>query len=134
VVLPFPPRFCARESLKSAVCAQTAALKLKDCEFMKTTLIIALAAMVAGGILWLAPNRLSAADTTSAGQKILSYTCPMHPSVKSDKPGDCPICGMHLAPVYANSNGDGTNAAPAVTNTNTSLMTRPGCCGSGGCR
>ena len=24
------------------------------------------------------------------------YTCPMHPEVQSDKPGDCPECGMAL--------------------------------------
>jgi len=24
------------------------------------------------------------------------YTCPMHPQVRSDKPGKCPICGMTL--------------------------------------
>jgi len=24
------------------------------------------------------------------------YTCEMHPTVISDKPGDCPICGMQL--------------------------------------
>src|SRR5262245_60287251 len=27
------------------------------------------------------------------------YTCPMHPDVKSDQPGSCPICGMALEPV-----------------------------------
>jgi Cu(I)/Ag(I) efflux system membrane fusion protein len=31
-------------------------------------------------------------------QKII-YQCPMHPSYTSDKPGDCPICGMTLEPV-----------------------------------
>lgn len=27
------------------------------------------------------------------------YTCPMHPEVISDLPGDCPVCGMALEPV-----------------------------------
>lgn len=27
------------------------------------------------------------------------YHCPMHPDYQSDKPGDCPICGMRLVPM-----------------------------------
>jgi len=27
------------------------------------------------------------------------YTCPMHPEVRQDRPGACPICGMALEPV-----------------------------------
>ena len=27
------------------------------------------------------------------------YTCPMHPSVRSDHPGECPICHMKLVPL-----------------------------------
>ncbi|MBX3433649.1 MAG: cadmium-translocating P-type ATPase [Pirellulales bacterium] len=32
----------------------------------------------------------------SKGQAPAKYTCPMHPEVQSDKPGDCPKCGMAL--------------------------------------
>ena len=31
------------------------------------------------------------------GEKTL-YHCPMHPSIVSDAPGDCPVCGMRLVP------------------------------------
>ena len=30
------------------------------------------------------------------------YTCPMHPEVRQDGPGSCPICGMALEPEIAN--------------------------------
>lgn len=33
---------------------------------------------------------------TEAAEKV--YTCPMHPSVISDRPGACPVCGMELVP------------------------------------
>ena len=29
-------------------------------------------------------------------EKAAQYTCPMHPEVLKDKPGDCPKCGMKL--------------------------------------
>lgn len=42
-----------------------------------------------------APMPVTAART---GTK---YTCPMHPQVVQDGPGDCPICGMALEPMVA---------------------------------
>ncbi|MCI0540213.1 MAG: efflux RND transporter periplasmic adaptor subunit, partial [Verrucomicrobiales bacterium] len=34
-------------------------------------------------------------------RKVDYWTCSMHPQIRADKPGDCPICGMTLVPVYA---------------------------------
>lgn len=32
------------------------------------------------------------------------WTCSMHPQIKEDKPGDCPICGMDLVPLEQDNN------------------------------
>ncbi len=37
-----------------------------------------------------------------AGQR---WHCPMHPTYVSDKPGDCPICGMKLVPIEPGDGG-----------------------------
>src|SRR5574337_1965150 len=41
-------------------------------------------------------NKVAASPTQS---KVTQYTCPMHPEVIQDHPGQCPKCGMALAPV-----------------------------------
>ena len=44
-------------------------------------------------------HQLDAKSTANSKDKTSSpsYTCPMHPDVKSDRPGKCPKCGMNLA-------------------------------------
>ncbi|RFB84903.1 copper-translocating P-type ATPase [Rhizobium leguminosarum bv. trifolii] len=37
------------------------------------------------------------------------YTCPMHPEVVSDRPGDCPKCGMALEPMGIPPDDQGPN-------------------------
>jgi Cu+-exporting ATPase len=39
------------------------------------------------------------------------YTCPMHPQIRQDHPGHCPICGMTLEPVIA---GERTGSNPEL--------------------
>ena len=34
------------------------------------------------------------------------FTCPMHPNIKQNKPGSCPICGMDLVPLEVETNAD----------------------------
>ena len=39
----------------------------------------------------------AAADSGAAAATL--YTCPMHPEIRQDRPGNCPKCGMTLEPV-----------------------------------
>ncbi|MEO7316378.1 MAG: efflux RND transporter periplasmic adaptor subunit [Ginsengibacter sp.] len=40
--------------------------------------------------------------TVAVGEKVQTYTCPMHPQVVKDAPGSCPFCGMDLVPFDKN--------------------------------
>ena len=58
---------------------------------MKTNLLLTLLATTVLGVTGC--NRPApAADAAQTRQ----YTCPMHPEVVKDAPGDCPKCGMKL--------------------------------------
>ena len=37
------------------------------------------------------------------------YTCPMHPEIVTDGPGDCPLCGMALEPMGVPTGNEGPN-------------------------
>ena len=41
------------------------------------------------------------APSPSSGQPGAIYTCPMHPEIRQNHPGACPICGMALEPEIA---------------------------------
>jgi len=42
-------------------------------------------------------------STSKAAEQL--YTCGMHPQIIKKEPGDCPICGMKLTPIRANTSG-----------------------------
>jgi Cu+-exporting ATPase len=50
-----------------------------------------------------APSAPSAPVPTQAGT---IYTCPMHPEIRQDHPGNCPKCGMTLEPVLPTLDDD----------------------------
>ena len=37
-------------------------------------------------------------------KEISHYTCPMNSEIHEKKPGECPLCGMKLVPVYKGEN------------------------------
>ena len=43
------------------------------------------------------------------------YTCPMHPEVKADHPGDCPKCGMALEALDPRAEGEGNEELVDMT-------------------
>jgi Cu(I)/Ag(I) efflux system membrane fusion protein len=76
---------------------------------MKKMFVILLIAVAAVGGWYFGKHGASAAGDHSnhadakpekGGRKILYYQSAMHPWIKSDKPGNCTICGMKLTPVY----------------------------------
>ncbi len=58
---------------------------------------------------WLRGAPEQAVAAAGGGEARQLWTCPMHPHVLAEGPGDCPICGMDLVPA-----GDGEAGAPAA--------------------
>ena len=83
-------------------------------------IVLFAAALIAAFLTGIWYNERNSNDTPSASseRKILHYCCPMHPQFISDKPGDCPSCGMRLVPANtandsaetgSDTGGDGTS-------------------------
>jgi Cu(I)/Ag(I) efflux system membrane fusion protein len=88
----------------------------------KTVALVLLTALAAGaaGYFIALKTVLSRADAASsatgaATRKIKFYQSPMHPWIKSDRPGKCTICGMDLAPVYEGEEGFDSGGSDLVT-------------------
>ena len=86
---------------------------------LKTALVIAVALVVVTVVgLWVAGVEESRGPSPSgrvAGTNVAVWTCSMHPQIRSDKPGACPICGMPLVPMT--SRGDASAAGIVLPET-----------------
>lgn len=73
----------------------------------KHRLMIGVLVVIASAVAFSAGcNRKSAEKPGLPVAHAVKYYCPMHPTFVSDKPGECPICGMTLVPM-----GEGEKAA-----------------------
>lgn len=65
-------------------------------------LLVALALIVTSllGCMRKKGQKPGAGGSQGEEAEISHYTCPMHPQIHEDHPGDCPICHMKLVPVY----------------------------------
>jgi membrane fusion protein, copper/silver efflux system len=95
-------------------------------------LIAVLVAAFAAGGWWLAstraPHKHQLEPRTDAQGKVY-YTCAMHPQVRQDGPGKCPICGMELIekteqPAAAATGSDHVQIDPRVAQ-NLGIRTAP---------
>jgi Cu(I)/Ag(I) efflux system membrane fusion protein len=78
---------------------------------MKKLFILSLILGAAVGGWWLGHAGRPSTATAVPERKVLYYQSPMHPWIKSDKPGRCTICGMELSPVYEGGKGFDTDAS-----------------------
>lgn len=62
----------------------------------KSTLLVLVLCLVVGGVVWTMQGSGQSEKETNHGT---TYTCSMHPQVKQEHPGRCPICGMDLIPL-----------------------------------
>ncbi|MCB9251153.1 MAG: efflux RND transporter periplasmic adaptor subunit [Flavobacteriales bacterium] len=96
-------------------------------------IILLLAGGLLGYIISKSANRNtdSSAHHTVESSKNKTWTCSMHPHIRQNKPGQCPICGMELIPLSKYNddavNPDGIRMSPTamqLANVQTSVITK----------
>ena len=91
----------------------------------KLLLVLLLGVAAAGG--WILGRQSSLrpdGEKGTAEQKVLFYQSPMHPWIKSDKPGNCTICGMKLVAVHEGEQAleGGANTAVRLSETTINVL------------
>lgn len=75
----------------------------------KTTIIIAVSTLLLGiligGIFFRSPSKEEHNHSVETIDEV--WTCSMHPQIRKNEAGECPICGMDLIPVGSNETSGG---------------------------
>ena len=110
-----PPEAPESDSLKDPVCGMAVTARSEHhvehagrpyyfCSAKCLTKFVAEPARYAGDAV-VPAAALTAADQPPAATGTI-YTCPMHPEIRQDHPGNCPKCGMTLEPVLPSLDDD----------------------------
>ena len=105
--------------------------KLFSKRYIQFTLFI-LAGVFLGWLFFHSPVKTKVVqESAEHTDKTTIWTCAMHPQIRMDKPGNCPICGMELIPLNQENNStidpDAihlTKDAAQLANVITSVVTR----------
>ncbi|WP_129593689.1 efflux RND transporter periplasmic adaptor subunit [Seramator thermalis] len=83
--------------------------------------LILLAGILLGWLLFSGGNRKPSSQQTATIEEAHDHdaeetiwTCSMHPQIRMNEPGDCPICGMDLIPLQTTGSGDASIDPDAI--------------------
>lgn len=102
-------------------------IKVKRSDILKGTAILIVGLLL--GALLFGFGREDSADTETTEEDVhdhqeddsTEWTCSMHPQIREEEPGDCPICGMELIPADEEDSEQEDLAEFTLSNTAVSL-------------
>lgn len=80
-------------------------MQTKNKTYIKAAGIL-LAGLFLGWMIFGGGNNSHDNHQTTESSENQIWTCSMHPQIRQNEPGDCPICGMDLIPLEVTSGGD----------------------------
>lgn len=93
--------------------------------------LVAITGIFLGWLFFHAPHKSENRHNHSAENALAAiWTCSMHPQIRMDHPGKCPICGMNLIPLQSNDTVNDpqsvhfTKEAAELANVMTSVVTK----------
>ena len=101
--------------------------------------LILLTGLLLGWLIFSGNNRNQSSNQTTVEEahdhsaEPTVWTCSMHPQIRMEEPGDCPICGMDLIPLHTSGSGDASIdpdaiqlsvEAAALANVQTTIVSR----------
>jgi membrane fusion protein, copper/silver efflux system len=73
---------------------------IRTLEVVALVLLLVLAGLGVYSLSSVAPQDQAQVSASTSQEQV--WTCSMHPQIRKDKPGNCPICGMPLVPADSN--------------------------------